>query len=44
MDQYIGLVTDVTRVFDNGRYKLKNTNDWTWHEMHLILANTFEAF
>ena len=20
MDQYIGLVTDVTRVFDNGRY------------------------
>lgn len=44
MDQYIGLVTEVTRVFDNGRYKLNNTNDWTWHEMHLTLANTFDAF
>ena len=44
MDQYIGLVTEVTRTFEDGRYKLNNTDDWTWHEMPLRIANTYEAF
>ena len=35
MDNYIGMVTTVECVYGNGRYKLHNTNNWTWHDINL---------
>lgn len=35
MDNYIGKVTTVECVFGDGRYKLHNTNNWTWHDINL---------
>lgn len=44
MDNYIGLVTTVERVIQNSRYKLKNTDDWTWHEVNLDIPNVYQPY
>lgn len=44
MDNYIGLVTTVERVIQNGRYKLKNTDDWTWHDVNLDVPTVYQPY
>lgn len=44
MSRYIGLMTTVETVLPRGRYKLHNTDNWTWHDVNLDIPIVYEQY